>query len=593
VKPPRKLSSYRLELRESHLFAALTIVVGILAGLSAVLFAVTIDLVNRLFFGLDPSTARLMGMPILVSLVTGILMVRVFHGIRGSGIPQTKSAYHLHDGVVSPLVPIGKFIAGALAIGGGHSLGREGPSVQIGAGIASVVGQWLRLPPERVKDLLPVGAAGALAAAFNTPVAAVIFALEEIIGDMNATLLGSTVVASVASVVVARSVLGNEPLFTVPPYQLQHPAELLAYAALGIVGGVVSIVFCKSLLGLRAVFLRLPAHTVAWQPAVGGIAMGAILVAVPQMLGVGYDYVDRALNGGLVLQTALLLGGMKVVATVVSYASGNPGGVFAPTLYIGAMTGAVVGILIGRIAPFVPGDPGAYALVGMGALFAGIVRAPLTSVFMIFELTQDYQIIVPLMVANLLSFYLSRRFQPLPLYHALLEQDHVHLPSAVARGGDETWTAEHVMSADMRFVDDEISVADAAARLSESGDQAALIGNADAFRGVVGLNRLREALEAGRGSDPVASVIDAPGLHAHPDHPLAVVVERLAHSEGIIPIVSRTDATSILGVVTVEGIMRGLRGHVKNGLRQQVEGSPASASNAGRPPGPEEARRPS
>jgi CIC family chloride channel protein len=267
---------------------------------------------------------------------------------------------------------------------------------------------------------------------------------------------------------------------------------------------------------------------------------------------------------------------MKVVATVVSYASGNPGGVFAPTLYIGAMTGAVVGILIGRIAPFVPGDPGA-----------------LTSVFMIFELTQDYQIIVPLMVANLLSFYLSRRFQPLPLYHALLEQDHVHLPSAVARSGDETWTAEHVMSADMRFIDGEMSVTDAAAWLSESGDQAALIGNADTFKGIVGRDRLREAVDAGRGDAPVTAVIETPGLHAHPDHPLAVVVERLAHSEGIIPIVSRTDATSVLGVVTVEGIMRGLRGHGKNGLRQQVGGSPASASNAGRPPGPEEARRPS
>src|SRR5690606_38563537 len=168
--------------------------------------------------------------------------------------------------------------------------------------------------------------------------------------------------------------------------------------------------------------------------------------------GVGYDYVDRALNGGLLLQTALLLGVVKIVATVISYASGNPGGIFAPTLYIGAMTGAVVGILIGRVAPFVPGDPGAYALVGMGVLFAGIVRAPLTSVFMIFELTQDYQIIVPLMVANLLSFYLSRRFQPLPIYHALLEQDHVHLPSPVVHADDREWTAEQVMSAEPRFV---------------------------------------------------------------------------------------------------------------------------------------------
>lgn len=590
---PRRLPSYRLELRESHLFAALTIVVGILAGLSAVLFAVTIELLNRAFFGLDPSAARLMTMPVAVSLVTGVLMVRTFRGIRGSGIPQTKQAYHLQDGIVSPLVPIGKFVAGTLAIGGGHSLGREGPSVQIGAGLASGIGQWLRLPPERIKDLVPVGAAGALAAAFNTPVAAVIFALEEIIGDMNAALLGSTVVASVASVVVARSVLGNEPLFTVPAYHLEHPAELLAYAVLGIVGGIVSILFVKALLGLRAAFRRLPERTVVWQPAIGGVVMGAILIAVPQMLGVGYDYVDRALNGGLVLQTALLLGAAKIVATVISYASGNPGGVFAPTLYIGAMTGAVVGMLIGRVAPFVPGDPGAYALVGMGALFAGIIRAPLTSVFMIFELTQDYQIIVPLMVANLLSFYLSRRFQPLPLYHALLEQDHVHLPSAVAASSGQAWTAAQVMSEDLRFVPAGMRISDAAELLAAAGDQARLVGEPEALQGVVGSARLREAVEAGHGADLVESLVSDPVIHAHPDHPLSVVVERLAHSDGIIPIVSRARATTVLGVVTVEGIMRGLRGRGRDGVRQQGGGPSAPARYAGRTPGPEEARRPS
>ena len=206
-------------------------------------------------------------------------------------------------------VPLGKFLTGVLCIGSGHSMGREGPSVQIGAGVASVIGQWLRLSPARVKELVPVGAAGALAAAFNTPIAAVLFALEEIIGDLNATLLGSTVVASVASVVVARSILGNEPLFHVPEYHLVHPAELIGYAALGVAGGVVSLSFCKALLWLRAAFLRLPRFTLMWQPAIGGIAIGATLLAVPEVKGVGYEYVDQALNGGLIFRT---LGGLFV-----------------------------------------------------------------------------------------------------------------------------------------------------------------------------------------------------------------------------------------------------------------------------------------
>jgi len=300
--------------------------------------------------------------------------------------------------------------------------------VQIGAGIASAAAQWLRLPPERVRDLVPIGAAGALAAAFNTPVSAVLFALEEIVGDMNAPLLGSAVIASVASVVVERAILGDNPLFRVPTYQLRHPAELAAYAVLGVAGGVISLVFCKGLLALRAVFHRLPPWTVVWQPAMGGLAIGLLILVAPQVMGVGYEYVDQALNGGLVLRTMLALCLLKLLATVLSYSSGNAGGIFGPALYMGSMLGGAVGMIAHRFAPFPVGDPGAYALVGMGALFAGIIRAPMTSVFMIFELTQDYQILVPLMVANLLSFTISRRYQPVTIYHALLEQDGTPLP---------------------------------------------------------------------------------------------------------------------------------------------------------------------
>jgi CIC family chloride channel protein len=278
--------------------------------------------------------------------------------------------------------------------------------------------------------------------------------------------------------------------------------------------------------------------------------------------------VDRALNGGLVLQMALALGLVKIVATVISNASGNPGGIFAPTLYIGAMTGAVVGLLIGRFAPFPVADPGAYALVGMGVLFAGIVRAPLTSVFMIFEITQDYQIIVPLMVANLLSFYLSRRFQPLPLYHALLEQDHVHLPSPAARAEDTSWTAAEVMNRHPRFIAGERTIAEAAADLDATGDSARLVGHARQLDGLVTAAQLREAIGRGGGGEPVGSLANHEPVHAHPDHPLAIVIERLAHSDGIVPIVSRDNTKTVLGVITVEAIMFGLRGSGREEKRE-------------------------
>jgi chloride channel protein, CIC family len=425
----------QLRLRENQLFLALTIVIGVLAGLLAILFTLGIDFASRRLFGLSPSAGRLLAVPPLVSLVTGILLATVFPDARGSGVPQTEASYHLNNGVIPSRVPFGKFVTGILCIGSGHSMGREGPSVQIGAGMASVIGRWIRLPAHRTRDLVPVGAAGALAAAFNTPLAAVLFALEEVIGDMNAPLLGSTVVASVASVVVERSILGNEPLFHVPTYQLVHPAELLAYAVLGVVGGIISLIFSKGLLGARRAFLTLPAWTRLLQPALGGLIIGVMLVYVSAVKGVGYEFVDQALNGGLLFQTMALLCFVKIAATIVSYASGNAGGIFAPSLYIGAMAGGTVGTLVHRLAPFPTGAPGAYALVGMGTLFAGIIRAPMTSVFMIFEITQDYQILVPLMVANMLSFVISKRYQQVPLYHALLQQDGVELPSRVGAGG--------------------------------------------------------------------------------------------------------------------------------------------------------------
>jgi len=548
-------TSRQLRLREHQLFLILAIVVGVLAGLSAVLFTVAIEQTSYRLFGLAPSRARLFAIPPLMSVVTGVFLAKLFPDVRGSGVPQTEAAYHLAGGAIPAHVPIGKFITGVLCIGSGHSMGREGPSVQIGAGLASVVGRWLHLPARRVRELVPVGAAGALAAAFNTPVAAVLFALEEIIGDMNATLMGSAVVASVASVIVERSILGNEPLFHVPPYRLVHPAELLAYAALGVFGGLLSLLFSKGLLGLRTLFLRLPTSSRIVQPALGGLIIGAILVFSPAIMGVGYEYVDQALNGGLLLKTMAVLCFLKLGATIVSYASGNAGGIFGPSLYIGAMAGGAAGILVHRIAPFPTADPGAYALVGMGTLFAGIIRAPMTSVFMIFEITQDYQILVPLMVANMLSFVISKRYQPVPVYHALLHQDGIHLPAPGMHALTSGRTARHVMRPEFSFIAADSPVEEAWHRATEHEQPGYLVGTRDHLLGVVTREELERWCTSEKASDPVGSIVEAEFVHVHPDHPLDVVLDRLSETHGLLPVVSRVNVRHVEGVVTADSIL--------------------------------------
>lgn len=552
------LTPQQLRVREEHLFLALTIVIGVLAGLSAVLFSLAINATNHALFGLTPSWARLLVVPAGVSLVTGFLLHWFFPGVRGSGVPQTKAAFHLHGGVIPPSVPIGKFLTGVLCIGSGHSMGREGPSVQIGAGLASAIGVWLRLSPERVKELVPVGAAGALAAAFNTPVSAVVFALEEIIGDMNATLLGSTVVASVASVVVERSLLGNEPLFHVPVYHLVHPAELVAYAVLGLVGGVVSLVFTQGLLRLRAVFRRLPMSSVPFQPALGGLMIGLLLIVVPEVMGVGYASVDAALNGGLLPMSMAILLGAKLLGTTVSYVSGNAGGIFAPSLFIGAMVGGLVGAAVHAVSPFPTGDTGAYALVGMGALFAGIIRAPMTSVFMIFEITQDYQIIVPLMVANLLAFSIARRYQPAPVYHALLEQDGVHLPAASPEDRPPL-TAADLRDDGLPTVSCSATVNEALAALESAHAGAVLLADASGLRGVLSHARLDALRAAGLGERGLATVQLDGAVHVHADHPVQLVIDRLMAGGGVVPIVPRTNVHRVEGAVTADSLLRVVR----------------------------------
>ncbi len=568
----------RLSVRENQIFLALTIVIGIVAGLAVVLFTLAIEITQAGLFGFSPSPLRLIAVPTLVSIGTGIMLARSFPEARGSGVPQTEAAYRLGEGRIPARVPIGKFITGVLCVGSGHSLGREGPSVQIGAGLASVLGSWLRLSPGRLQALVPVGAAAALSAAFNTPVAAVLFALEEIIGDMNAALIGSTVLASVTAVVVARSILGNEVLFRVPDYELAAPTELLAYGFLGLIGGGLSLLFCKGLLRTRRWFRSLPSKTRVFQPALGGLLLGGILISFPQVLGVGYEYVDQALNGGLVLQTMLLLCGAKLVATIISYASGNAGGIFAPTLYLGAMAGGAVGVLVNQTAFFPTADPGAYALVGMGTLFAGIIRAPMTSVFMVFEMTQQYQILVPLMVANMLSYMISRRYQPVPIYHALLEQDHVHLPGPDSRLAHGAWRARDVMTQEMVFVSAQLSVDRARELAASDPSQCLLVGTRENLVGILPPAVLQEAAQSGKGAEPVAHQLTGGWAHVHADHPIDLVLERFRQNPGLLPVLDRHKTTHVQGVITLKTITQFLAANPQSVRQPHTAATPDSGS---------------
>ncbi len=372
--------------------------------------------------------------PTLGGLVAGVLLLAA-PGAAGSGMPQVKAAYAAGRGRVRARDALGKFVITAVAIGSGASLGREGPTVQICAGVTSWLGRVTSLPKESVRRLLPVGVAAGIAAAFNAPIAAVTFTIEEVVGNLDQTVLSGVVVAAALAAVVERSVLGAQPVFEVSrQYGLEHASSLLFYAGLGLAAAAVSVIFTDSLLGLRAWFKRFHGLPGWAHPALGGLVTGALAVIGLYFLksrgvtGGGYETLSRALLGQIGFRVLLALCALKLIATVACYGSGAAGGIFAPSLFIGAMLGGAFGFVDVAALDHGESQLGAFALVGMGAVFAGIIRAPITSVLIIFEMTGGYGLVLPLMIANMISYGLARHWRPVPIYEALLEQDGIIIP---------------------------------------------------------------------------------------------------------------------------------------------------------------------
>jgi CIC family chloride channel protein len=438
--------------RDTHILFTLTVIVGGVSGLAAVAFHQSIDILNDRL--LDPILAtslatRIVLLPVLlvvVGAIVGLLLQRVVPFARGSGIPEVKTAYVFGPGEqLSLRTVVGKFVLAALSIGAGFSLGREGPTVQICAAIAAAVGKAARQPARIIKALISVGAAAGIAAAFNTPIAAITFAMEEVIGDLDHQLVGAIVVASVAAAVVERAILGGRPSLLVPNYSLGDWRELFAYALLGGAAGLAAVGFVRSVLELRR-FVRHRVSLPSWaKPAIGGSVMAAIGLLLPRTLGIGYPTLSEALLGGLSWRSMTALGVGKIAATVTSYGWGLSGGIFSPALFMGAMVGGVVAHVVHPFNGPTAETVGSFALVGMGAFFAGAIRAPITSILIIFEMTGDYAIILPLMISNMISYTIAARLQPTPIYDALLEQDEVPMPKHNARLDLRTMTVEQAM----------------------------------------------------------------------------------------------------------------------------------------------------
>jgi CIC family chloride channel protein len=413
-----------LKYTEHSYMVLVAIAIGLLGGLGAVGFRKCIRLFQTVAWQTESVTLDyLRDLPIwwkvltpaVGGLIVGLIVVRFAAEAKGHGVPEVMEAVALRGGRIRPRVVIAKLIASGVCIASGGSVGREGPIVQIGSAIGSSVGQWLRVGERRMRTLVGCGAAAGIAATFNAPVAGALFAVEIILGDFGVTQFSPIVISSVTATVVSRHFLGDFPAFEVPAYHLVSANELFAYGALGIIAGLVALIFVRTLYRAEDLFdkLRSPAFL---KPAIGGALIGVIAIRFPEIFGVGYEAINEALTGDLGWKLLLILVMVKIVAVSLTIGSGGSGGIFAPSLFIGAMVGGAVGTVVHSLWPEMSGSPGAYALVGMGAVVAAGTHAPITAIVMIFELTGDYKIILPLMISSIIATLLATRLQKASIY---------------------------------------------------------------------------------------------------------------------------------------------------------------------------------
>jgi chloride channel protein, CIC family len=551
-----------LSMREDNFFLLLSVIIGLFAGLAVVCFRMSIDY-TRLWLlgsGINPGPVRVVLVPTTAGLVLAFIVLRIFPRVKGSGITQTKSAVYIYDGYIPFDTVIGKFLTCALAIGSGQSLGPEDPSLQMGAGIASALGRRLHLSREKVRLIAPVGAAAGLAAAFNAPIAAVLFVIEEVIGTWSAGILGAVVLAAVAAVVVMRLFLGAQPLFQIPPYSMAHASELLSYAALGVLGGIASLIFVKLLRLIRARARRLPRWTLYVQPALAGMIVGGIGLKFPQIMGAGYEYIDQAMHGQFFWRTLVALALLKVLATSLSISSGAPGGMFAPALFVGAMLGAAVGSVQHQFFPGAAGPLGAYALVGMGTLFAGFLREPMTSVFMVLEVSGNYSIVLPVIISNAIAYVIGRRFQETPIFDLLTREEGLDLPS-MEEGREQTaLLVENAMRKPVGLIlkaTDRVS--DAASRLADMTEDPLLVSYDTGRWTLAHKSAIQDALRTGRGSQLLSQVLPSgrlPRLHADQSLDLAL---RLMRDSPFLPVVHRADARRLVGLLSLDDVLAAYR----------------------------------
>ncbi len=550
---------------ERAVIIATSALVGIGAGFGAVVFRWLINFFKELAFGGGKAALSFLGpfnvvlIPVIGGFIVGPLVFFFAREAKGHGVPEVMEAVALKGGRIRPIVAVIKALASSVCIGTGGSVGREGPIVQIGSALGSTLGQTLRLPGEGIRILVACGAAGGVAATFNVPIAGVIFALEVILREFSARYFSMVVISSVTASQVGRAFLGDYPAFQVPSYSLVSPWELILYALLGLLAAFVASGFIFLLYGAEDLFdsWKIPEYL---KPAVGGLGVGLVGFYAPEVFGVGYGTIEKALQSDMTTTFMITLLMAKLLSTSLTLGSGGSGGVFAPSLFMGAVLGGSFGNIVHGWMPTLTALPGAYALVGMAAVFAGAARAPITAILILFEMTQDYRIILPLMLTTVVSTMVSARLRRENIYTLKLKRRGVEIRPRESQNLMRAIQVDESMTpvAELQTVTPETSF-EALAKLFQTTHSHgfAVLDEWGGIYGIVSISDLERALKRGPATGTVRGICTTDLKTAYPDESLEEVIRRIgSHDIGRMPVVERMNPSILVGMVQRADVIR-------------------------------------
>lgn len=578
----------KLSPNEGMLLMLLAVIVGAVTGVAAVIFIRLIAFIQIFSYThaeMFPAFGRLwiIFVPVAGALLAGPIISRFAKEAKGHGVPEVMQALILRGGRIRPRVALAKIVASALCIGTGGSAGREGPIVQVGSTLGSALGQWLRLSDERIKNLVACGAAAGIAATFNAPIAGVVFALEVLMSELQLTVFGNVVLSAVSASIISQIFLGARPAFEVPAYTLNSPWEILLYLALGLLAALVGIMFIKMLDTFDNIFDRWKFSS-GLKPAVGALFLGLLayyypnlhrfssgtpedfrlgmplMENIPHIYASGFEFIEEVLLGNAPFFLVALLIILKPLATSFTLGSGNSGGIFAPSLFTGAMLGGTFGYIANVIFPEIASEIGAYALVGMAAVFAAAAHAPLTSILIVFEMSNDYSLILPLMAAGMVASTIAHWLHPESIYTIKLVKRGIHFEHGRDMGVMQNVSVREVMNRHPITVEADQAVAEVFSAFQKTHLQGFPVLDKNRLYGIITVQDVERALSENNldiRQTKIRDIATASPITVFPDETVWSAIRKMAPRDlARLPVVDRRDKKNLLGLVSRSDILR-------------------------------------